>query len=106
MGFSTELTSQCPCTELQGLSPRRAFLTSERASSAMVGTIMTLLATFDEAEILPPEGTTQANQVIHGLIQLQSALMKSSSFELADYRRAAMAHWMCQHNDRETGKHK
>ena len=102
LGFFTELTNQLPRIEPQG-NPHRMFLTSERASSAVVGTIMTLLATFDEAGILPPEGTPQANQVIHGLIQLQSALMKSSFSELADYRRAAIAHWAGLHNGRESG---
>ncbi len=58
---------------------------------------MTLLATFDEAGILPTEGTAQANQVIHGLIQLQSALMQSASSELAMYRMAAEAHWRRLH---------
>ena len=72
---------------------------SGRASSSMVGTIMALLATFDEAGILPPEGTASANQVIHGLIQLQSALMKSPSPALATYRMAAIAHWENRHNE-------
>ena len=78
-------------------------LMAERASSNMIGTIMTLLATFDEAGILPPEGTAQANQVIHGLIQLQSTLMKSTSAELAAYQRAAEDFWRRQHQDRKDG---
>ena len=60
---------------------------------------MALLATFDEAGVLPHEGTAQANQVIHGLIQLQSALMKSASSELAAYRLAAETHWTSQHKE-------
>lgn len=60
---------------------------------------MTLLATFDEAGILPTEGTAQANQVIHGLIQLQSALLQSASSELAMYRMAAEAHWRSLHKE-------
>jgi len=103
LGFSTALTNQHVGAELQGLKPHSVLVTSERASSAMVGTIMALLATFDEAGVLPPEGTTQANQVIHGLIQLQSALMKSPSSELAAYRKAAVAHWTGQHKEREVG---
>ncbi len=75
----------------------QVFLMSERASSSMIGTIMALLATFDEAGILPPEGTAQANQVIHGLIQLQSTLMKSTSAELAAYQMAAEDSWRTQH---------
>ena len=66
----------------------------------MVGTIMALLATLEEAGVLPPEGTPQANQVIHGLIQFQAALMNSTSSELAAYRIAAEAFWGSQHSER------
>jgi hypothetical protein len=69
----------------------------------MVGAIMAVLATFDEAGILPQEGTAKANQVIHGLIQLQSALMQSASPELAAYRMAAEAHWTSQHKEIKDG---
>lgn len=58
--------------------------------SALVGSIMALLATFEDANVLPPEGTSQANQLIHGLIQLQSALVKSQSTELSEYVSAAV----------------
>ena len=98
-GSSQVISKQHVSAESQCLSPYRVFLISERASPSMVGTIMALLATFDEAGVLPPEGTTQANQVIHGLIQLQSALMKSPSPELAVYRIAAVAHWRNQHKE-------
>ncbi|MGP0594995.1 hypothetical protein ACTRXD_20955 [Nitrospira sp. T9] len=58
---------------------------SKRTGSALVGSVMALLATFESANVLPPEGTSQANQLIHGLIQLQSALVKSQSSELSEY---------------------
>lgn len=103
LGFSRDLTNQHVRTEPQVLNPHRVLLTSERASPSMVGTIMALLATFDEAGILPPEGTPQANRVIHGLIQLQSALMKSASPELAAYRMAAETHWTSQHKEIKDG---
>ncbi len=76
------------------LSSPAMFLEVERASSSMVGTIMALLATFDEAGVLPPEGTPEANHIIHGLIQLQSALVKSPSSELVAYQKAAVEFWM------------
>ena len=38
---------------------------------------MALLATFDDAGILPPEGTPQANGIIKAVIQFQSAFLKS-----------------------------
>ncbi|HEX2055392.1 MAG TPA: kelch repeat-containing protein, partial [Nitrospiraceae bacterium] len=42
-----------------------------RATSRHVGSVMAMLATFDEAHVLPPEGTAQANQIIKALIQFQ-----------------------------------
>jgi hypothetical protein len=53
---------------------------------------MALLATFDAANVLPPEGTPPANQLIHGLIQLQSVLVKSQAFEWNEYVSAAIDH--------------
>lgn len=64
-------------------------VSSKRTGSALVGSVMALLATFEGANALPPEGTSQANQLIHGLIQLQSALVKSQSSELSEYLSAA-----------------
>jgi hypothetical protein len=65
---------------------------SKRAGSELVGSVMALLATFEGVNVLPPEGTSQANQLIHGLIQLQSALVKSESSVLNDYISAAVAY--------------
>jgi len=87
--------------EPQRLYPYPVLMVSERTRSSMVGAIMALLATFDEAGILPPEGTAQANQLIHGLIQLQSVLLKSTSPELTAYRMAAEAQWVSEHKDVE-----
>jgi hypothetical protein len=38
---------------------------------------MALLATFQEAEALPPESSPEANRIIKALIQFQAAFMKS-----------------------------
>lgn len=65
-------------------------VSSKGTGSALVGSVMALLATFEGANVLPPEGTSQANQLIHGLIQLQSALVKSQSSELSEYLSAAV----------------
>lgn len=65
-------------------------VSSKGDGSALVGSVMALLATFEDANVLPPEGTSQANQLIHGLIQLQSALVKSQSSELSEYFSAAV----------------
>ena len=40
---------------------------------------MAVLATLEEANVLPPEGTREANQIIKSVIQLQSTFIKSSS---------------------------
>ena len=45
----------------------------------LVGHIMALLAVFEEATVLPPETSPQANALIHALIQTQAALTKSTN---------------------------
>jgi hypothetical protein len=89
--------------EPDGLRGHSEILASERTPSSRVGSIMALLATLDEAGILPPEGTAPANQLVHGLIQLQAAFLKSTSPELAAYLMAAEKHWILKHNEREYG---
>ncbi len=54
---------------------------NQRARSAHIGSVMAVLATFDEAHVLPAEHDPQANQLIHTLIQVQSAVMKSDNAE-------------------------
>lgn len=72
-----------------GPSPARS---SKRTDSSLVGSVMALLATFEAANVLPPEGTSQANQLIHGLIQLQSVLVKSQALAWREYVTAAVDH--------------
>jgi N-acetylneuraminic acid mutarotase len=48
-----------------------------RASAKQVGTVMALLATFQDAGSLPPESSPEANRLIKALIQFQAAFMKS-----------------------------
>jgi hypothetical protein len=48
-----------------------------RTPSPYIGSVMALLATFEDAGILPPEGTSQANGIIKAVIQFQSAFLKS-----------------------------
>ncbi|MFQ5991080.1 MAG: hypothetical protein ACE5NA_01470 [Nitrospiraceae bacterium] len=50
---------------------------SGRASAKQVGTIMAILAVFQDADVLPPESSPDANRLIKALIQFQSAFMKS-----------------------------
>jgi hypothetical protein len=56
-----------PAVESQGRTP-----------SGPVGASMALLATLQEAGILPPEGTPAANRVIQIVIQFQGLFMKST----------------------------
>ena len=39
---------------------------------------MAVLATLQDADVLPPEGTPEANRVIKVVIQFQSVFMKSN----------------------------
>ncbi|SLM48843.1 conserved protein of unknown function [Nitrospira japonica] len=50
-----------------------------RAPSQHVGSAMALLATLEDARILPPEGTPEANHVIRVVIQFQSVFAKSTN---------------------------
>lgn len=68
-----------------------SIVSAESTEPALVRTIMALLATFESAGVLPAEGTSEANQLIHGLIQFQSAMVKSRSPALNGYLSAAVA---------------
>lgn len=71
-------------------SLRSLDLSTKRTGPSLVGSVMALLATFEAANVLPPEGTSQANQLIHGLIQLQSVLVKSQALAWSEYVSAAV----------------
>ena len=62
-----------------------------RASPKHVGTIMALLATFDDAGVLPPKTSPDANRLIHALIQCQAAFMKSPRPAVQHYLGAALS---------------
>jgi hypothetical protein len=49
------------------------------SSRPLVGHVMALLAVFEEADVLPPETSPEANALIHALIQTQAALTKSAN---------------------------
>jgi hypothetical protein len=46
--------------------------------SGPVGAAMAVLATLQDANVLPPEGTPEANRVIKSVIQFQSVFLKSN----------------------------
>jgi hypothetical protein len=49
-----------------------------RAPASHVGAAMALLATLQDGDVLPPEGTPDANRIVKSVIQCQSLFMKSS----------------------------
>ncbi|HJT20262.1 MAG TPA: hypothetical protein VJ746_07315 [Nitrospira sp.] len=55
-----------------------------------VGAAMALLATLEDADVLPPEGTSEANRVIKIVIQFQSTFMKSTNPAVRDFFQHAM----------------
>ena len=63
----TEATPALPKTAAQPM----------RTPSPYIGSVMALLAMFEDAGVLPPEGTPQANGIIKAVIQFQSAFLKS-----------------------------
>lgn len=60
-----------------------------RTSSRHVGSVMAMLATFEEAQVLPPENSPQANRIIKALIQFQSAFLKSRQPAVRNFFAAA-----------------
>ena len=56
-----------------------------RTPSAPVGASMALLATLQDAGILPPEGTPDANKVIQIVIQFQGLFMKSTDMAVRQF---------------------
>ena len=68
--------SQPPVTE--AMPVMRTVAQPARTSSVYIGSVMAMLATFEDAGILPPEGTPQANRIIKAVIQFQSAFLKSN----------------------------
>jgi len=64
---------------------------SNRAPAAHIGAVMAMLATLEDAQVLPPEGTPEADQLVHILIQWQSAFLKSSDPAVRKYFSEALA---------------
>lgn len=64
---------------------------TRRAAAEHVGTIMAMLATFQDAGVLPPETTPEANRLIHAIIQYQVAFMKSGSPAVKHYLASALS---------------
>ncbi len=46
---------------------------------------MAVLATLDEAQVLPPEGTREADRIVKSVIQFQSAFAKSRNSSVQEF---------------------
>jgi len=65
-----------------------------RTSTGPVGASMAMLATLQGAEVLPPEGTPEANRIIQMVIQFQALFMKSSDPAVQDFlQQALVSRW-------------
>nr|WP_140393899.1 hypothetical protein [Nitrospira cf. moscoviensis SBR1015] len=61
-----------------------------KPASPHVGSAMAVLATLEQARILPPEGTKEADRIIKSVIQLQSLFSKSTHPDLQNFMRRAV----------------
>ena len=60
-------------------------------SSPHVGSAMALLATLEQAQVLPPEGSREADRIIQSVIQFQSAFAKGTDPPVLDFAQRALA---------------
>ena len=85
------------CVLLAGLimgsgSPVLAQVAGRAATpSGPIGASMAVLAMLHDADVLPPEGTPEANRVIQVVIQFQSVFMKSSDPDVQAFINQALA---------------
>jgi hypothetical protein len=59
-------------------------------SSPHVGSAMAVLATLEQAQVLPPEGTREADRIIQSVIQFQSAFAKGTDRPVQDFAQRAL----------------
>lgn len=80
---------------------RASFAASESApiltqratsSSPHVGSAMAVLATLEQAQVLPPEGSREADRVIQAVIQLQSVFAKGTDPSIREFAQQALSH--------------
>jgi hypothetical protein len=64
---------------------------SGKAASPHVGAAMAVLATLEQARVLPPEGTAKANRIIKSVIQLQSLFAKNTDPSVQEFMQRAVA---------------
>ena len=59
-------------------------------ASPYVGSAMAVLATLEQAQVLPPEGSREADRVIQSVIQLQSVFAKGTDRSVLDFAHRAL----------------
>lgn len=64
---------------------------SAGGAGAPVGSAMAVLATLEQAGVLPPEGTKEADRVIRTAIQIQSLFIKSADPAVRNFLQRAVA---------------
>src|SRR5262245_16114492 len=85
------------CFLLAGLIMGSGSLVMAQASGyaatppALVGASMAVLAMFQDADVLPPEGTHEANRIIKAVIQFQSVFIKGTDPDVQAFLGQALA---------------
>jgi len=82
------------CAQTPGWAASPAPVPIERAGTtplSYVGSAMAVLATLEQARVLPPEGTPEANHIVQSVIQLQSAFTKGEDPDVAAFATRAVA---------------
>lgn len=62
-----------------------------KTASPHIGSAMAVLATLQDADVLPPENTPEANRIIRFVIQFQSVFTKSDDPAVQTFARQALA---------------
>ena len=62
-----------------------------KAPKPHIGSAMAFLATLEQAQVLPPENTPEANRIIKSVIQFQSAFAKSGDRAVQEFAFSALA---------------
>jgi hypothetical protein len=62
-----------------------------KAPKPYIGAAMAFLATLEQAQVLPPESTPEANRIIKSVIQFQSAFTKSGDRAVQEFGLQALA---------------
>ena len=88
--FSSLNTVGAPRSAATPLAPPIVAQQWGTTSSPHVGAAMTVLATLEQAQVLPPEGTRAADRIIQSVIQLQSLFTAGENPAVREFLYRAM----------------